>query len=92
MPLIRGAIDAGLPNNPQSLRQVPEEEAASRRKVPENLSAYDLCLRGMIVMDLLDREANQKAGEFFNKAIEQERNFALSDACKEVKATGDKRE
>src|SRR5260370_24709495 len=47
------------------------------RKAAENLSGYDLYLRGMALMELLDPEANQKAGEFFEKAIKQEPNFAL---------------
>jgi serine/threonine protein kinase len=76
MPIIIGAIDAGLPINSQSLRKQPEEQVKAQEKVAD-LSAYDLFLRGMALMELLDPEANEKAGELFKKAIEKEPNFAL---------------
>ncbi len=77
VPIIVGAINAGLPINSERLRRLPAEEVRPSRKAAENLSAYDLYLRGMALMELLDPEANQKAGEFFEKAIKQEPNFAL---------------
>ena len=77
MPIIRDAIKAGLPISSQGLRKLPEEQVKAHRKAAEDLSAYDLYLRGMALMGLLDPEANQKAGELFKKAIEQEPNFAL---------------
>jgi Tfp pilus assembly protein PilF len=77
MPIITGAISAGLPISFQSVRKLPEEQIRARRKAAENLSAYDLYLRGMALMELLNPEANQKAGELLKKATEQEPNFAL---------------
>ena len=77
MPVTVSAINAGLPINPQSWRQLPDEEVRARRKATENLSAYDLYLRGMALMELLDPEANERAGELFKRAVEQEPNFAL---------------
>jgi len=77
MPVIRDAISAGLPISFESVRKLPEERVRTYRKAAENLSAYDLYLRGMALMELLDPEANQKAGELFKKSTEQEPNFAL---------------
>ncbi|MBV9488513.1 MAG: protein kinase [Verrucomicrobia bacterium] len=77
MPLVMGAVGAGRQLDSQSLRQLPGKEAKASRAVPENLSAYELYLRGMALMELLNPEANQKAGEFLKRAIEQEPNFAL---------------
>src|SRR5262245_8588731 len=77
MPIITGAISAGLPISFQSVRKLPEEQSRERRKGAENLSAYDLYLRGTALMELLNPEANQKAGELFKKATEQEPDFAL---------------
>jgi serine/threonine protein kinase len=76
MPIVTGAINAGLPLKPQNLRELPEERAKAHEKVAD-LSAYDLYLRGMALMELLDPEANEKAGELFKKTVEQEPNFAL---------------
>ena len=76
MPIIMGAANAGLPINPQSLWKLPEEQVEAQQKVAENLSADHLYLRGMALMELLDPDANQKAGELFKKAIEREPNFA----------------
>jgi len=77
IPIITGAISAGLPISFESVRNLPEKQVTAYRKAAENLSAYDLCLRGMALMELLDPEANEKAGELFKKATEQEPNFAL---------------
>lgn len=77
MQTITSTIDTGRPINPQSLRKLPDDRASLRREAMENLSANNLYVRGMAVIDLLDAEANQKAVEFFRKAIEQEPNFAL---------------
>jgi serine/threonine protein kinase len=74
MSITMGAIDAGLPINSQSL---PKKQGTAHEKVSESFSAYDLYLRGMALMELLDPEANEKAGELFRKAVEQEPNFAL---------------
>jgi Tfp pilus assembly protein PilF len=77
IPIITGAITAGLPVSFESVRKLPEEQVRAHRKTAENLSAYDLCRRGMALMELLDPEANQKAGELFKRATEREPNFAL---------------
>jgi serine/threonine protein kinase len=77
IPIITGAITAGLPISFESVRKLPEKQIRAHRKATENISAYDLCLRGMALMELLDPEANQKACELFKKATEQEPNFAL---------------
>jgi serine/threonine protein kinase/Flp pilus assembly protein TadD len=80
MPVIAGAIDAGRTVDPQSLRTLPEERAILREKVTENPSAYDLYSRAMALVQLQDRDANQKAIEFLRKAIKQDPNFALGHA------------
>ena len=77
IPIITGAIPAGLEISFESMRKLPEKQIRAHRKAAENISAYDLCLRGIALMELLDSEANQKAGELFKKATEQEPNFAL---------------
>jgi serine/threonine protein kinase len=77
MPLIRDAIDAGLSIDSQRVRPLPGEHARGRGNTPENRSADELYLRGIALMELLDPDANQKAGEFFKKAIERDPNFAL---------------
>jgi len=77
MPLIMGAIGTGLSIDSQRLRQLPDEERKARTDILENLSAYDLYVRGIGLMELLDPEANQKAGELFERAIELDPNFAL---------------
>jgi tetratricopeptide (TPR) repeat protein len=58
------------------LRKLREEQVTVQAKLAD-LSAHDLYLRGMALIELLDPEANEKAGELFKKAIEQEPNFAL---------------
>src|SRR4029077_706954 len=63
IPIITGAITAGLPVSFERVRKLPEEQTKAQRKVAENISAHDLCLRGMALMELLDPEATQKAGE-----------------------------
>jgi tetratricopeptide (TPR) repeat protein len=76
MPIIVDAVNAGRPIRSQNLRE-PQGQVMQNQRAATDLTAYDLCLRGMALMQLLDPEANQKAGEFFKKAIEQEPNFAL---------------
>jgi tetratricopeptide (TPR) repeat protein len=77
LPVITDAINAGLSISSHSLRKMPEGQVSAYQRAAKDLSAYDLCLRGMALMELLDPEANEKAGELFRKAIEQEPNFAL---------------
>ena len=78
MPNIVGALNAGLSIDSRNLQELTERPATPRRKGTENLTAYDLYLRGMALMELLDPDANQKASELFKRAIEQEPDFALA--------------
>ena len=80
IPAITGAIAAKRTIDPQSLRTPPGERVSLQEKATENLSAYDLYLRAMALVQLLDRDANQKAIEFLRKAIKQDPNFALGYA------------
>jgi serine/threonine protein kinase len=75
IPTITGALTARRRIARQSLQKVPEGRPRSQ-KPTEMLGAYDLYLRGMALVDLLDRDANQKAIEFFKKAVKQDPNFA----------------
>jgi serine/threonine protein kinase len=56
MPIITGAVSEGLPISFQSVRKLPEEQIRARRKAAENLNAYDLYLRGLALMELLNPE------------------------------------
>jgi tetratricopeptide (TPR) repeat protein len=53
-------------------------QPAQRPKTTEDLGAYDLYLRGMALVELLDRPANEKAIVFFKRAIDKDANFALA--------------
>jgi serine/threonine protein kinase len=77
LPTIMDAINSGRPISSQSLRALPQAQLKVHQREAEGLSAFDLYSRGMALMELLDPEANLKAGELFKKAIEQESNFAL---------------
>jgi tetratricopeptide (TPR) repeat protein len=78
MPIIIDAIKAGRSIIAQSFLALSEGQLkAHQRTIGEGLSAYDLYLRGMALMELLDPEVNQKAGEFFKRATELEPDFAL---------------
>jgi tetratricopeptide (TPR) repeat protein len=55
-----------------------EERAVVRQKANRPLGAQDLYRRGMALVALLDRDTNQKAIEFFKKAIEADPNYALA--------------
>ena len=63
---------------------VPRLEQAeierAKRKPTEDLSAYDLYLRGVSVPSWTTREANDEALRFFNQAIERDPAFALAYA------------
>jgi serine/threonine protein kinase len=77
LPIITDAINSGCPISSQSLRALPQAQLKVHQRETEALSAYDLYSRGMALMELLDPEANVKAGALFKKAIEKESNFAL---------------
>jgi len=77
MPNIIDAINPGVAMSSLSLGKQLEGQVTVGQKASKSLSACDLYLRGMALMELLDPEANQKAGEVFQKAIEQEPSFAL---------------
>jgi len=77
MPIIEGAIKAGRAVDRQSLQIVSDGPGMSLQRPAENLGAHDLYIRGMALVDLVDRDANRKAIEFFKKATEKDPNFAL---------------
>ncbi len=58
--------------------ELPSTPASTRPKTTEDLGAYDLYLRGVALVELLDRQANEKAIDFFKRAIEKDPNFALA--------------
>jgi adenylate cyclase len=47
------------------------------RKQPESFTAYDYALRGMQIINSLDRQTFLKAREFLNKAIAEDEHFAM---------------
>ena len=52
----------------------------TKRKPTEDLSAYDLYLRGVSISSWVAREANDEALRLFNQAIERDPAFALAYA------------
>jgi tetratricopeptide (TPR) repeat protein len=76
MPIITGAIDSGGTLDRQDFQELPGGRVNFQQKTTQSLSARDLYLRGMALVELLDREANRKAIEFFKKATKQDPNFA----------------
>jgi serine/threonine protein kinase len=78
IPTIRDAIAARRRVTRQSLQKSSESRVRSYQKAPETLSAYDLYLRGMALVELIDPDANQKAIEFFKRSTKQDPNFALA--------------
>jgi len=78
IPIVTGAVEAGRPIDRRSLQMIPNDRVSLHQKATETLSAYDLYLRGMALVELLDRNANQKAIEFFKKATRQDPNLALA--------------
>jgi adenylate cyclase len=47
------------------------------RKQPESFTAYDYALRGIQIINSLDRQTFLKAREFLNKAIAEDEHFAM---------------
>ena len=80
MPAIISAVEEGRTITRQSLRSLPLGEKNLCLRDNGDLSANDLYLRGLALVELLDADANQKAMAFFQKAIEQDPNFALAYA------------
>jgi serine/threonine protein kinase len=76
IPTIKVAIAARRRITRQSLQKAPETRVRSYQQAPETLSANDLYLRGMALVELIDPDANQKAIEFFKKSTKQDPNFA----------------
>jgi adenylate cyclase len=62
----------------------PEVRAATlrdaMRKRPENLTAYDLTLRGLHALAALDRDAFRRGREYLQQAIDEDPAFALPRA------------
>jgi serine/threonine protein kinase len=77
IPIVVRAFEAGSTINLQSFEKLSDGRVMSYQKATETLSAYDLYLRGMALVELLDRPANRKAIEFFKKATKQDPNIAL---------------
>jgi len=77
IPIVVRAFEAGSTINLQSFEKLCDGRVMSYQKATETLSAYDLYLRGMALVELLDRPANRKAIEFFKKATKQDPNIAL---------------
>jgi TolB-like protein/class 3 adenylate cyclase len=53
------------------------EMRAAMRKRPESFTAYDYTLRGLHILNGLDAHTFPRALEFFNKAMEEDSNFAM---------------
>ncbi|MBV8587996.1 MAG: protein kinase, partial [Verrucomicrobia bacterium] len=77
LPIVKAAINTGLPINSASLRHLPEEQLTAHPPPGEHATAHHLYMRGIALMELLDPEANQKAGELFKAAVAEDPNFAL---------------
>jgi len=64
----------------QYLGKATGETVRLRQKATEDLTAYDLYLRGVALVELLDRATNQRAIDVFKTAIDRDPNFALAHA------------
>jgi serine/threonine protein kinase/tetratricopeptide (TPR) repeat protein len=62
------------------VRLLPDELTNLQRKPTENLTAYDLYLRGMAFFELRHKEDNERAIALYRQAIEQDSKFALGYA------------
>jgi class 3 adenylate cyclase/tetratricopeptide (TPR) repeat protein len=69
---IVGRIVAGIAPNVRAA-----EMRAAMRKRPDNFTAYDYTLRGLHIMNSLDRRTFLQAREYLNKAMEEDPNFAM---------------
>jgi adenylate cyclase len=47
------------------------------RKMPESFTAYDCALRGLYIINALDRNSFPQAREFFSKAMAEDPSFAM---------------
>jgi serine/threonine protein kinase len=79
MPTIATAIADGRTID-QLLGKATSEPIRLRQKATEDLTAYDLYLRGIALVELLDRATNQRAIDVFKTAIDRDPNFALAHA------------
>ena len=59
------------------VRLSAEERATLEKKPTENLTAYDLYLRGVALWELRHKEDNEKAVLLFKQALDQDPKFAL---------------
>jgi serine/threonine protein kinase/Tfp pilus assembly protein PilF len=69
---IAAALDAKLSS---------DERAGIQKKPTENLTAYDLYLRGLAWYELLHEDDNERAIAFFRQALEEDPKFALGYAA-----------
>jgi serine/threonine protein kinase/Tfp pilus assembly protein PilF len=77
------AIQSDVAQNIAAALQVrlsADERGDIQRKPTENLTAYDLYLRGMAVYELRHKKDNDKAIELFQEAIQKDAGFALGYA------------
>ena len=80
MPTIATAIADGPTIDHKSEGKVTSEPMRLRQKATEDLTAHDLYLRGIALVELLDRATNQRAIDVFKIAIDRDPNFALAHA------------
>lgn len=80
VPMITAAIEERRDIDRESLRCLRDDRPVVDRKPPKNLAAYELYQRGIALIDLLNRDANQKGIQFLRKAIKMDQNFALAHA------------
>jgi tetratricopeptide (TPR) repeat protein len=78
IPAAKAALGSGgVPEPARTQQSVTGQGRASRSA---HLTLYELYQRGMAFIELLDRDANQKAIEIFKSVIERDSNFALAYA------------
>jgi Tfp pilus assembly protein PilF len=80
MPTIDIAVADGRTIEHKCLGKVTSEPMRLRQTATEDLTAYDLYLRGIALVELLDRATNQKAIDVLKTAIDRDPNFALAHA------------
>ena len=78
IPAVIAAMETARPVISSEARPPGRGQVPTGKSV--DLAPDDLYQRGMALIELLDRDANQKAIEIFKSAIERDSNFALSYA------------
>ena len=75
---VKSALGSGGAPEPARTQQTATGQVRASRTA--DLTPYELYQRGMALIELLDRDANQKAIQIFKNAIERDSNFALAYA------------